>query len=237
MTKLITECNDLFKDCGFTYAFCGGYAFELFINKTIRPHADIDISIFEEDKKAVVTFMLSNVWNVYEHKTNSTDNKKSNSFLRSILSSDDEHLSNLHCVWAIKPDCSLFKIKAKLGIDNIFYYKILNEEQLNFDFIEIIFNKQQDGSFVCNKSKNIMREPDKAILFRNGIPYLAPELMLFIISNPVYVESEYHREKNHIDFNSTAPSLPKESKAWLINALETAYPEGNKRLEQLKNMD
>jgi len=60
---------------------------------------------------------------------------------------------------------------------------------------------------------------------------LAPEIILFIISHPAYLKSDYHREKNQIDFNSTMPFLPKNSKDWLINALETAYPEG---LEQIK---
>jgi len=69
-----------------------------------------------------------------------------------------------------------------------------------------------------------------------GIPYLAPEVKLFIITNPVYSESDYHETKNRIDFNSVAPYLPKESKDWLIKALETAYPNGHKRIEQLKKL-
>ena len=48
MDNLISECNDFMKNCGFPYAFCGGYALELFLNKKLRPHSDIDISIFEE---------------------------------------------------------------------------------------------------------------------------------------------------------------------------------------------
>ena len=236
MIKIISECHDLLKDCGFPYAICGGYALELFINKTIRSHADIDISIFDEDKKSIVEFMLNNGWNIYEHKADWIANKKATAYLRSILNSNDEKLLNLHCVWAIKPDCSFFKIEPKPGEDNIFDYEITGNEQLNFDFIEVIFNRRQSGEFICDKDKNITRKLDKAILYNDGIPYLAPELMLFIISNPVYIESEYHREKNHIDFNSTAPFLPKENKEWLINALETAYPDGNKRIDELRKL-
>jgi len=60
-------------------------------------------------------------------------------------------------------------------------------------------------------------------------------LRWLIISHPEYLKSDYHREKNISDFNSTIPFLPKDSKDWLITALETAYPEGLIRLEQLKN--
>ncbi|MCL2836281.1 MAG: hypothetical protein FWE00_06075 [Defluviitaleaceae bacterium] len=206
------------------------------MNRKIRPHSDIDISIFDEDRKSIIKFMLSKGWNVYEHKAEWINNKKGYSYLRPVLTTDDANITHLHSVWAIKPDCSFFKIEQKPGEESIYHYEILNKEQMHFDFLEIIFNKRQDGLFVCNKDKNISREIDKAILFNEGIPYLAPELMLFIISNPVYIESEFHREKNHIDFNSAAPFLPAENKDWLINALETAYPEGNKRIGELKAM-
>ena len=229
MIKLISECNNFLKGCGFTYAFCGGHALELFINKQIRHHSDIDISIFDEDRKSIVEFMLSHGWNIYEHSPYSKQ-------LGLISGHDDDRVLSVHAVWAIKPGCSFIKIEPTPGEDNILDYEILSEEQLNFDFIEIIFNSQKDGKFICNKDKNITRELDKAILYSSGIPYLAPELMLFIISNPVYMESEYHKEKNYIDFNAAAPFLPVENKAWLINALKTAYPEGHERLDILKKM-
>jgi hypothetical protein len=238
MFELLHECNNFFKDCGFSYAMGGGWALELFVNKKIRNHADIDISIFDEHRKNIVEFMLNNNWNVYEHKADWIDNNKANSCLRSILNSDDEKIPQLHNFWTIKPDCSFFKIKPKPDEDNIFDYEILNKEQVNFDFIEIICNKQKNGKFIfdpfISQNKDITRELDKAILYNNGIPYLAPEVMLFIISHPAYIESEFHKVKNHIDFDSTAPFLPKENKDWLINALETAYPEGHKRLDILK---
>ena len=226
MTKLILNCHNFLKDCGFTYAFCGGHALELFINKQIRPHSDIDISIFDEDRKNIVDFMLGKGWSIYEHPPYS--NK-----LRSILSPDDDSVLSSHCVWAIKPDCSFIKIEPAPGENRWFDYKILSAEQMELDFIEIIFNKRQDGKFICSKDESITREIDKAILYHNGIPYLAPEVMLFIISNPVYMQSEYHREKNHIDFNATVPFLPMENKMWLIRALETAYPMGHERIDVL----
>jgi len=65
MIKIISECNDFFKNCGFTYAVCGGWALELFANKKIRTHADVDISIFDEDRKNIVEFMMNKGWNVY----------------------------------------------------------------------------------------------------------------------------------------------------------------------------
>jgi len=239
MIKLISECNDFIKDCGFTYAFCGGYALELFLGKRLRPHSDIDTTVFEEDKINSIEFVLNKGWNVYEHKADWVDNKIANNYLRQILTSNDEKISEMRYVWVIKPDCSFFKIVKRIGEENIYNYEILNGEQLNFDFFEILFNKQKDGYFIfdsfTSQGKNITRELDKAILYSDdGIPYLAPEVKLFIISHPAYLASDYHKVKNQIDFDSTAPFLSKESRDWLINALETEYPDGLARLEQLK---
>jgi len=241
MHELIEECNDFLKDCGFPYAFCGGYALELFLNRTLRTHSDVDISIFEEDKAKIIEFMLSRGWNVYEHKADWIDNKKANAYLRAILSADDSKIPGLFSVWAVKPACSCFKIEPRLEVENTYNYEILNGVQLKFDFLEIIFNKQKGGMFVfdsfTSQGKNITRALDKAVLRTGGgIPYLAPEVKLFIISNPVYLMSDYHKVKNRIDFDSTAPSLPEESREWLINALETAYPGGLERIERLKDI-
>jgi hypothetical protein len=240
MIKIVSESNDFLKNCNLTYAFCGGYALELFLNKTLRSHSDVDIIVFEEDKSLIIKYVSSRGWNIYEHKSEWIDNEKANSYLRLVRNPYGEEVLHLSGVWAIKPDCSLIKVEPKPGGSNIFNYEILNKEQQNFDFFEIVFNKQKDGCFVVDsfssQNKNITRGMDKAILHRNGIPYLAPEIILFMISHPAYLKSDYHREKNVIDFNSTVPLLSTDSKDWLINALETAYPEGLERLEQLKNM-
>ena len=86
-----------------------------------------------------------------------------------------------------------------------------------------------------SQGKSITREMDRAILHNvEGVPYLAPEIKLLMISHPAYLASEYHKGKNKIDFDSTIPLLPAESREWLINALETAYPKGLERINQLK---
>lgn len=233
MNQLIVECQNFLKDFGHTYAFCGGHALELFTNTTNRPHGDIDISIFSEDRKNIVEFMLSVGWNVFEHRFEWADDKISSSYLWQIVTSDDEKLSALQGLWAVKPGSSLIKITPKQGEENSFDYEILNEEQGELDFIEIIFNTLRDGKFICDEDKGIARTLDKAILYNDGVPYLAPELLLFILCNPLYMNSEYHKEKNHIDFNSTAPFLASESNEWLVNALKTAYPEDSERVAEL----
>ncbi len=107
-----------------------------------------------------------------------------------------------------------------------------------YAFCEIIAN-HHNGQFVVDsftsQGTTITRNLEKAILSTaEGIPYLAPEIKLLMISHPAYMTSSYHKQKNRIDFDSTIPFLPKESMNWLIHAMETAYPDGHIRLGQIK---
>ena len=237
MIKIIAESNDFLKGCDLSYAFCGGYALELFLNKTLRSHSDVDIVAFEKDKGPMIEYVSSKGWKVYEHKTEWIDNKKANSYLRLVQNSNDPEVLHLNSVWAMKPDCSLVKVGPKLGENNNFGYEIRNKEQLKSDFFEIIFSKQKDGNFVVDslagQDKNIVRTLDKAIRYHGDIPYLAPEIVLFFTAHPAYLESDYHREKNNIDWKYTPAFLPEESLRWLIDSLKVAYPEGNQRLDEL----
>jgi len=239
--NLVFECHELLKDCGFLYAVCGGYALELFIKKKIRSHSDIDVSIFEEDRQKIVGFLIGKGWNVYEHKYDWVDNKKSDSFLRKIVDTNDEGLKSINQVWAIKPDCSFIDVRLRHDECYIYDYEITNTEQLNFDYIGVSFNKCENGSFVFDsfnsQGKYISRELDKAVLYTDdGIPYLAPEVNLFMNSHPAYLESEYHRVKSVLDFDIVAPMLQIESRKWFMNALETAYPDGLERLSYLRGL-
>ncbi|MGL5434023.1 MAG: hypothetical protein ACRDBO_01315 [Lachnospiraceae bacterium] len=169
--------------------------------------------------------MISKGWNIYEPKHNPDS-------LRLITDANAEGALDCLCLWAVKPECTLIDIRPISGNDNMFSFKIKNDEQLNFDFIEIIFNVQKDGSFVCDADKEVLRELDKALLYHGSIPYLAPEVILFLIADPAYIESDYHREKNNIDWSVKPPLLSQENSNWLIDALKTAYPDGNRRLDK-----
>ena len=50
------------------------------------------------------------------------------------------------------------------------------------------------------------------------------------------MELDYFKTKNRTDFESTAPRLSQESRNWLIDALEKAYPSGHKWIEELRNL-
>jgi len=62
MNHLIAECNNFIKNCGLTYAFCGGHALEMFTCAKKRAHSDVDITLFTEDRKAIIDFILNKGW-------------------------------------------------------------------------------------------------------------------------------------------------------------------------------
>ena len=66
MNRLLQETDALLKAGGFDYAFCGGYAIELYLDKPVRKHCDIDVSAFWEDRDKIILFMQSKGWGVYE---------------------------------------------------------------------------------------------------------------------------------------------------------------------------
>lgn len=223
LNKLIDECISFMKGADFPFFICGGFALELFLDKRIRPHSDIDVCVLSKNKKETVEYMQNKHWNLYE--------PIGDSLLRPILNTDREQISRLRFFFCIKPNCSFININPT-SKNNIYKFEILNEEQLSFDFIEVIFNECQNENFICYPDKNVVRKFDKAVLYNNDIPYIAPEILLFFKSNSAYSS----RTDYQIDFNEVAPHLPRESRVWLINALAKVYDQGHPWIDSLKNI-
>ncbi|EGT4680674.1 hypothetical protein DD083_01705 [Clostridioides difficile] len=219
MNKLIKDCVNFFNDCGFSYSICGGYALELFANMHIRPHSDIDIWISDTDKEKIIQYMLNQGWDIYE--------PLGNYLLRPIIDLNKQHIEQI-CVFAIKPDCSFIELK-KVEDDN-YKMNIQCDEQLQFDFIELIYNPQKDGKFLFSQNQRIIRDMDKArLITSDNIPYMAPEVVLFCKS--IYIDRLGYQK----DFDVTVPLLSQEQRDWLVNALITAYPDGHAWIDQLAN--
>lgn len=223
MNKVILDSHELIKKSGLQYAVCGGFAIDLFLNCKIRTHTDYDITIFNEERKEIFDFMFEQGWNIYDHIWDS----KGTDYLIPINSSDDERAQTVFCVWAVKPECTLMSIGPKE--DGTLGYKMKIRDITNADFIEICFDRKDNGNFICNKELNITRPLDKAILYHNDIPYLAPEIILYHKSAPVYLTWP----KTIFDFYHTAHLLDAESREWLINALKATYPDGHEWVERM----
>ena len=221
MNTLIIECNDMLKNNGFEYAFCGGHALDIHLGYTTRPHGDIDLSAYWEDRNKIIIFMQSQGWIVYEAMGSGK--------IHLITDTDDQKLIKLN-IFCVKEGCSFFH--SELIENNVYSCEIDYVEQKHLDYIEFLFNKRTDDDFIYSRNNNIRRELDKAILRQNDISYFAPELVL------LYKSNDLSRNENKQDFDTMFPNLPDESREWLRNALKATFPDGHDWIARLeKNHD
>ncbi|MCL2528508.1 MAG: hypothetical protein FWE42_08840, partial [Defluviitaleaceae bacterium] len=103
----------------------------------------------------------------------------------------------------------------------------------NLDFVELAFDTMDGNDYVAQESPRIARPLDKAILHRDGIPYLAPEIILFYKSGRNSSENAYAKPRTEIDFKAVMPMLSEESRKWLLDSIKVTYPDGYGWLEGL----
>ena len=233
MNKLILQAHELFKNCGFPYFICGGFALDMFAGKELRPHGDFDISVFKENKMDAVRFLQNNGWPVYARFFD-VDKPETMKEFYLIANPDDSKWDNCDNMWAVKPG-SFAEMYLKEDKEDVYTYKIHEPRLQGFDFIELSFNTQADNCFVYDEDPNITLGLDKAILYKDNVPYMAPELVLFLKSHPFYSTHEYQIPKTNFDFKAIMPLLPDESRQWLTSSLDKAYPDGYDWLKDLVN--
>jgi len=229
MHDSILQAQEIFKDCGFDYAICGGFALDMFADKVIREHGDFDILVFKEDKHRAVQFMIDNGWDVFGRFG---ENGAVWQFLfYKVEDINDSFWDDCGGVWAITPGCLpnvLERIdRLQGGKHEVYTYKTRKwHVQDEIEFIEIAFDTKKDNDYVTLENPKITRPLNKAILHRDGVPYLAPEIVLCYKSGKGSIESAYAKPRTIADFKAIMPMLSDESKTWLLDAIAAIYPDG-----------
>ncbi len=210
MDQLLTQATDFLHCAPFTWAVCGGYALDLFHGHSLRSHGDIDICTLESDRAAILSFMLQKGWCVYEFRGQGK--------VRPLdANSVSETGRNLMC---FTPDCQLVRFYP-CEEEGMLYHEFLHADAAPFNYIEFLFNQTNDINFVFDAERSIQRELSQAILKRDGIPYLAPELVL------LHKASNPDMEKHLFDFQHTYPLMNDEQKIWFTQSLAARYPSGH----------
>jgi len=222
MDKMILQANDLFKNCGFPYYICGGFALDLFAGKELRPHSDLDISLFQENKRDIVELLQKDGFAVYKR----VFEQAGPGGLTPIADKNDNKLDKVWSIWAMKDGCHI-ALKPREGEADFFEFELISDVQSGFNFVEIVLDSRDNDDFVLRRDKSILRKMDKAISFSDcGVPYMSPEVVLFLKSPEVYTTHEFHANKTPGDFKAIVPLLSDESREWLMSALDIAYPDG-----------
>ncbi len=214
MHPIITATHELLKPGGFDLALCGGFAIELFLNRTVRMHGDVDVSAWWEERDSIILYMQSLGWQVYELCGGGLAHRITD------IAQQFRSRRNIFCMTDACNNVALTKT------DELDMYQVsfdpCNLEHLTF--IEFLFNHRQDGRFLYARNKAISLPLKEAILSRNGIRYLAPELVL------LYKSTDPDRPGYQLDYDAAMAALSPVQKGWLYTALQTMYPGGHRWL-------
>ena len=229
MKEVVRELHEFLKQADFDWCVCGGYAIDLFVGHNTRPHQSIDVAVFWQDKKKIIDFMLGAGWRVFEACGGGS--------IREVLESTDftTDKRNLFCM--IK-DNNHYRLTS-IGSD-MYQFAMDHKEQSRLDCIEFLFSQKQDDDFLYANNYAICRSMQDAVLTQEGIPFLAPEIVLLYKSGYIeYLDKEYEYALHLVsvavnDFNLLLPLLNNERKGWLKKALRTIYPNGHAWIRRIE---
>lgn len=210
MNELIIATNHFMKNAPISWAICGGFALDLFLGKDTRVHGDIDICVFEKDRDRILRYMLQNAWRVYEFRGCGKVRP-----LDAALSSESGR--NFMC---INGECDMVKFYP-CEDESLLWYEFFYTGIKELNYLEFLFNTTHEGDFVFDKNHGIKREISKAILFNQGVPYLAPEIVL------LYKASRSENAEYQYDFEQAYMHMNHEQKSWFSQNLDVLYPDGH----------
>ena len=214
--QLLEKLKNFMAESQFRWALCGGFALDLFLGRNIRPHGDIDLCVLEEDREAAKNYALSKGWQVYEFrgwgKVRPLDHE---------MPSDPGR--NLMC---LGDGCDIVKFYPCEDA-GMLYHQFFHTGMKEFYYLEFLFNSTRGNNLVLDQRKGLQRELSKAFLRRDGICYLAPEIVL------LYKASDSENPDYQLDFEETYPHLNGDQRDWFQNGMKQLYPEGHPWENQL----
>ena len=215
MNSLLQEADNLLKDGGFAYAVCGGYAIELFLDKTVRQHGDLDISVFWNERDKIILFMQLLGWRVYELCGGGMAHSITD------VANQIKAKRNIFCMTNACETVSL--TPANEPDQFIVTFDPKGQDKLNF--IEFLFNNTDKDRFLYARNHDLSLPLSLAILTRQGIKFLAPEMVL------LYKSTDTERKGYQLDYDMATCAMTAEQRNWLKNALEAMNPNGHKWLD------
>ena len=210
---LILQLNKFMLNIGLDYALCGGHAIDLFLGRKTRPHKDLDVVTYWEDRDRIVHYMLNQGWDVFE--------PCGTEYLHKINNVSDQ-IRNRANIWCVKPSNQHYKFTEHEK--DMYAVDFDNSEQTELDYVEFLFNTQNDGHFLYARNHDIKLAYDKAILKIKDIPCLAPEMVLLYKSTAAD-DADYQ-----LDFDNASSEMSEEQLVWLKKSLSTMFPQGHKWL-------
>lgn len=207
---LLDEAAALLSSMNIKWAFCGGYAIDIFLREETRKHGDIDICVFENDRNTIKDHIIACGWDVYEFRGMGRLRKLT-------VQTPSNPGRNLMC---LKAGCKLVDFYP-CDEPGLTYYVFHHTGMEKLDYIEFLFNKAEENRFIFNEELGLYRDMDKALLSDGVYCYLAPEIAL------LYKASNADDENYRHDFEAAFAELNDGQRKWFLNGLDLCYPQGH----------
>lgn len=200
MNDILLSVNELLRGADIDWAVCGGWALDLFLGRTTRMHGDLDLSVPEGDRTRIERFMLDRGWRVYEFR--------GQGLLRPLhADTPSEPGRNLMC---LREGCELVTFwEAPRDAPGLVLHEWHPSGLRTLNYMEFLFRRAEPF---------FGRSADKAVIRLEGIPCLAPEVVLR------WKADQPERDVNRADFAAVFPRLSEEARAWLMNVLPPEHP-------------
>jgi hypothetical protein len=194
----------------------GGWAIDIHLNQVTRKRCDLDISVPFSDRLKCIEFFLGEGWRI--------EGKLGGGFrtLRKVSDYNDD----IHYSWSFPEGVDF--VSEYMDDDGNRRIAYNRDSQSELDYIEVFFDVIRGGRFNFRRDPRVKRREDRAILEREGVRYLAPELVLLFKSNRL-------SEKNLLDFDAAVDYLGGDALVWLIEALSLVYGNPHIWLKQLED--
>jgi hypothetical protein len=249
-----SQLVQLFANANFTWGVCGGLAIDFFVDKHTRDHKDIDLFSYYEDRNNIINFMLQNGWRVFEacgggiqHELTEPNSEDIRLSLYCMQASNNDY-SFIQCstkdleIFRYRKDALTIKYLEELyRSDTNMGYMVHDEKiQTKLDYIEFLFSdhSQKMLRYVDNAEAEIVW--DNAILNRDGILYMCPEMVLLYKTGIVdrlkkSQDKNYHIYKSECrsDFASALCLMNEVQRKWLKAALISTYPDAKEYIIKL----
>lgn len=193
----------------------GGWAIDIHLNRITRERCDLDISVPFSDRLKCMEFFLGEGWRI--------EGKLGGGFrtLRKVSDYNDD----IHYFWSFPEGVDF--VSEYVDDDGNRRIAYNRDSQNELDYIEVFFDMIEDSRFIFRRDPRVKRHEDRAILERDSVRYLAPEMVLLFKSNKL-------SEKNLLDFDAAVDSLGGDALVWLIEALSLVYGNSHIWLKQLE---
>ena len=164
MYPLVDAIHVLLKGRPWDYAFCGGWAIDLFLGWQTRRHSDVDLLAYWPDRDRLIEDMMALGFTVYEMLGGGLAHRITDVRVQRRIK------RNIFC---IRQGCDLVRLK-EAGEPEIFAIDFRRIGQTQPDFLEFLFNDRTPEEFLYARDPSIRRDRRKAILSAGGGPVPGP---------------------------------------------------------------